>query len=76
MRRITRWRVIETKKVTMLRLSRNADYALRLMLEVGGHAQGLLTTAEVARRQEIPFEFLRKIARTLVSNGLLVSERG
>ncbi len=60
----------------MLRLSRNADYALRLMLEVGGHDQGLLTTAEVARRQEIPFEFLRKIAHTLVSSGLLVSERG
>ena len=66
----------ETKEVTMLQLNRKADYGLRLMLEVGGSAQGTLTTAEVARRQQIPYEFLRKVAQPLVSRGLLASERG
>jgi Rrf2 family protein len=61
----------------MLQLSREADYALLLMLEVGAHTEGAITTAEVARRQQIPYEFLRRyVARTLVRQGLLVSERG
>ncbi|MEE8345744.1 MAG: Rrf2 family transcriptional regulator [Dehalococcoidia bacterium] len=60
----------------MLQLNRKADYAMRLMLEVGGSDQRVVTTAEVARRQQIPYEFLRKVAQPLVSGGLLVSERG
>ena len=60
----------------MFQLSREADYALLLMLEVGAHTEGAMTTAEVARRQRIPYEFLRKVARPLVSQGLLASERG
>ncbi len=60
----------------MLQLTRKADYGLRLMLEVGGSPSGSTTTAEVVHRQPIPYEFLRKVAQTLVSHGLLVSERG
>lgn len=60
----------------MLQLTRKADYGLRLMLEVGGSPNGTTTTAEAAQRQQIPYEFLRKVAQTLVSQGLLVSERG
>jgi Rrf2 family protein len=60
----------------MLQLSREADYALLLMLEVGAHTEGAITTAEVARRQRTPYDFLRKVARTLVRQGLLVSQRG
>lgn len=59
----------------MFGLNRNADYALRLMLEVGA-SSGAVSTAEIARRQEIPYQFLRKVARTLVGEGLLKSERG
>ena len=60
----------------MFQLTRKADYGLRLMLEVGGSPGGATTTAEVVQRQQIPYEFLRKVAQTLVSHGLLVSERG
>ena len=60
----------------MLQLTRKADYGLRLMVEVAAHDDGAITTAEVARRQQIPYPFLRKVVKTLVGNGLLVSERG
>lgn len=60
----------------MFQLNRRADYAVRLLLEVSGHPQGYLATAEAARRQQMPYEFIRKVAQTLVSSGLLVSERG
>lgn len=60
----------------MLQLTRKTDYGIRLMLEVGAHASGGMSTAEVARRQEIPYQFLRKVAQTLVAQGLLASRRG
>ncbi len=60
----------------MLQLTRQADYGLRLMLEVGASAGATITTAEVAKRQQMPYEFVRKVAQTLVSTGLLASERG
>lgn len=60
----------------MLHLTRKADYGLRLMPEVAAHTEGAIRTADVARRQGIPYEFLRKVAQTLVSNGLLASQRG
>jgi Rrf2 family protein len=60
----------------MLQLTRKADYGIRLMLEAASHAEGPLTTAHAAKRQQIPYEFLRKVAQTLVSRTLLVSERG
>ncbi len=60
----------------MLQLTRQGDYGLRLMLEVGASAGATITTAEVARRQQMPYEFVRKVAQALVSTGLLASERG
>lgn len=60
----------------MLRLTSKADYGLRLMLEVAAHGGWPVTTAEVARRHQIPHEFLRKLAQALVSHGLLLSQRG
>jgi Rrf2 family protein len=60
----------------MLQLTRKADYGIRLMLEVGAHGNGGMSTAEVARRQNIPYQFLRKVVRPLVAQGLLTSKRG
>ena len=60
----------------MLQLTRKTDYGIRLMLEVGAHGNGGMSTAEVARRQHIPYQFLRKVVRPLVAEGLLTSRRG
>jgi Rrf2 family protein len=60
----------------MLQITKKADYAVRLMLEVASHSGGAITTAEIAKRQDIPYPFLRKVAQTLATKGLLASERG
>jgi Rrf2 family protein len=60
----------------MLELTKKADYALRLMVEVAASEGGNLTTAQAAEREEIPYPFLRKVARELVAAGLLSSSRG
>lgn len=59
----------------MLQLTRKADYALRLMVEVAAAREGPVAISQVARRQRIPYQFLRKVAQALVSRGLLVSHR-
>ncbi len=76
MQRITSEALFETSGVSMLQLTRKADYGIRLMLEAASRVDGPLTTADVAKRRQIPYEFLRKVAQTLVSRTLLVSERG
>lgn len=60
----------------MLQITKRADYAVRLMVEVAAHRGMPITTAEIARREGIPYQFLRKVARELAARGLLVSERG
>jgi len=60
----------------MLELTKKADYALRLMVEIAASAESTLTTSEVASREEIPYQFLRKVAQDLVAAGLLNSSRG
>ena len=59
-----------------MEITRQADYAVRLTLEAAAHGEGLVRTADVARRQQMPYEFIRKVAQILVSSGLLTSERG
>lgn len=60
----------------MLELTKRADYAIRLMVEIAASPDFSLTTAEVARREDIPYQFLRKVAQNLVGAGLLNSSRG
>ena len=60
----------------MFELTRRADYALRLMIDVGAHEGASVSTADVARREEIPYQFLRKVAHDLVARGLLKAGRG
>jgi Rrf2 family protein len=51
-----------------------ADYAVRLMIEVA--AEGQASAADVARRQHIPYQFLRKVGTSLAAARLLTAERG
>jgi Rrf2 family protein len=60
----------------MLHISRQTDYGLRLMVEIASQDESPIPTIELARRQDIPYQFLRKVAQSLVAAGLLVSERG
>jgi Rrf2 family protein len=60
----------------MLQITRKADYAVRLVMEVAANSGGHVTTAQVARREDIPYQFLRKVAHTLVGSGILAGEKG
>lgn len=60
----------------MVELTKKADYALRLMVDVAANPSGPQRTSDVATRENIPYQFLRKVVQELVAAGLLTSSRG
>jgi len=57
-----------------MQLSRHADYALRIVLDLAPGSSSRI--ADIARRRRAPSAFLAKIARDLIRAGLLRSFRG
>ena len=60
-----------------MEISRQADYAIRAVLDLAQAPPGeLMQTRQIARRQEIPEKYLPTIVRTLARAGLLRTLRG
>ncbi len=59
-------------------ITREADYAIRVMLYLAHHANNgrSVSTALLAEEMDIPYRFLRKIVRRMVEAGLVASQRG
>jgi Rrf2 family iron-sulfur cluster assembly transcriptional regulator len=61
----------------MFPLTRRADYAVRIMLELGDKADGQrMPAAQVAQKAGIPLAFLHKIVADLVKAGLVQTYSG
>ena len=62
----------------MFPLTRRADYAVRIMLELGDKAENgqRVPATQVAQSASIPLPFLRKIAVDLVRAGLVLTYSG
>jgi Rrf2 family protein len=61
----------------MLEITRQADYALRAVIEVARLPEGeRAPTATIAANQQIPLPFLAKIVSQLVVRGILEATRG
>ncbi len=60
----------------MFKLSRKGEYAIRLMLHLAGNPGKVCTTAEIAKAQNIPSAFLKKIIQDLRPSGFVVSAKG
>ncbi|MEI6563901.1 MAG: Rrf2 family transcriptional regulator [bacterium] len=60
-------------------ITRETDYSMRLILALADrHKKGILSvsSAQAAAEMEIPYRFLRKLIKRLVSGGLIESRRG
>ena len=56
----------------MFQISRRADYAVRIMIELGVHeATQLMPTRVIAQKTGVPKAFLHKIANDLARSGLV-----
>ena len=60
-----------------MRIPMRVDYGIRALVELAQHdAEGHVSTAEIARRQEIPEPYLDQLLGTLQKFGLIRSRRG
>jgi Rrf2 family protein len=60
-----------------MRLTREADYAVRVVLDLAEHARdGPVRSRDVARRQRVPHPFLRKVVQALTRAGHVRTRRG
>jgi Rrf2 family transcriptional regulator, iron-sulfur cluster assembly transcription factor len=59
-------------------ITKEADYAIRVMLYLAHHANNgqSVSTARLSEEMDIPYRFLRKIVRRMVEAGLVASQRG
>ncbi|MPZ63590.1 MAG: Rrf2 family transcriptional regulator [Propionibacteriales bacterium] len=60
-----------------MRVSAKSDYALRALIEIGGHTESTPVSAEeIGKRQDIPHGFLQSILADLRRAGVVMSQRG
>ncbi len=59
-----------------MRISREADYAVRCLVYLASHLDRAVPVGEIAGPQEIPASFLAKILGRLARAGILSSTRG
>lgn len=59
-----------------MQISKFSDYALRILIHLATHEDGLMSTREIAEMQKLPFNHLAKISQWLTHEGYVVSTRG
>ncbi|MFH1578440.1 MAG: Rrf2 family transcriptional regulator [Candidatus Omnitrophota bacterium] len=57
-------------------LTKNTDYAVRALLELTRQKGAFISARQVAKEQDIPYQYLRRILRELIKNGLVISREG
>jgi len=60
----------------MISITSKSPYALQALAELGRGGDGPVPIGELARRREIPVQFLEQLFATLRRAGLLKSQRG
>lgn len=59
-----------------MRLTRQGDYAVRVMLDLAAHPEGPVPRAHIHARQDVPAAYLAKIVQTLARAGLVRTRSG
>jgi Rrf2 family transcriptional regulator, cysteine metabolism repressor len=57
-------------------ITKETDYAIRAVLYLAAHPDGLVSSAEMATAEKIPLQFLRRILRRLIEAELVASREG
>lgn len=57
-------------------LTKNTDYAIRALVELAAYKEGYLSSRSIAKKQNIPYQFLRGLMRELIKRNLIESKEG
>ncbi|WP_260007585.1 Rrf2 family transcriptional regulator [Leisingera sp. M527] len=61
---------------TLMQILKFSDYALRILIHLATHEEGLMSTREIAAMQKLPFNHLAKISQWLTHEAYVDSVRG
>lgn len=62
--------------MSLMQIPRKIEYALRAMIHLADHPEGVARGLEIAQREQIPKYFLEKVIRDLMRRGLVRARRG
>lgn len=62
--------------MSLMQIPRKIEYALRAMIHLADHPEGVARGAEIARQEHIPKYYLEKVIRDLMRRGLVRARRG
>jgi Rrf2 family protein len=62
--------------MSLMQIPRKIEYALRAMIHLADHPEGVARGLEIAEREQIPKYFLEKVIRDLMRGGLVRARRG
>ena len=62
--------------MSLMQIPRKIEYALRAMIHLADHPEGVARGTEIARHEQIPKYYLEKVIRDLMHRGLVRARRG
>ena len=62
--------------MSLMQIPRKIEYALRAMIHLADHPEGVARGTEIAVREHIPKYYLEKVVRDLMRRGLVRARRG
>ncbi|MGH7932880.1 MAG: RrF2 family transcriptional regulator [Candidatus Binataceae bacterium] len=62
--------------MSLMQIPRKIEYALRAMIHLADHPDGVARGAEIAQQEHIPKYYLEKVIRDLMRRGLVRARRG
>ena len=75
-RRIAQRRWPGSIVMSLMQIPRKIEYALRAMIHLADHPEGVARGTEIARDEQIPKYYLEKVIRDLMHRGLVRARRG
>jgi len=57
-------------------LTKNSDYAIRALIEIALNQKELLSAREIAKKQKIPYQYLRRILQELIKHDFIAAKEG
>lgn len=57
-------------------LTKNSDYAVRALLVLGANKAARVSARDIAKAQNLPYQYLRRILQVLIKEKIVVSKEG
>jgi len=57
-------------------LTKNTDYAVRALMALATSGDRFISAREISKKQDLPYQYLRRILRELIKNRIVLSREG